>query len=138
MAIDYQYKIWDGEAGGNRLFWLSKIDLVSRIVDHYDLKPISEEMIPAGAYASPVQLMHETRFLEIAKIPIRWPCGGIKEPHLHFGSKLYMLNQQQWQEFSETVVKDCQLRLSSASSINVTQLMDISESVAEIGQQIKS
>lgn len=134
MTLNYQFRIWDGEAGGNRLFWLSQIDLVSRIVDHYDLKPMSEELIPAGAYASPVQMMQETRAMEIAKIPIRWPCGGIKGPHLHLGSKLFMLDQRQWQEFSTSVIKDCQQKLASADSISVTQLIDISESVGDLAQ----
>ena len=134
MAIDYKFKTWDGEAGGNRLFWLSKIDLVSKIVDRFDLKPISEELIPAGAYVSPMQMMQDTRAMEIAKIPIRWPCGGIREPHLHLGSKLYMLDQKQWQEFSGAVINDCQQRLASAGSIGITQLIDISESVAELSQ----
>lgn len=134
MTIAYQFKSWDGQAGGNRLFWLSKINLVSQIVDRYDLKPVSEELIPAGAYASPMQMVQETRAIEIAKIPIRWPCGGIREPHLHLGPKLYMLERKQWQEFSETVVKECQQKLSSAGSIDITQLIDISESVAALPQ----
>lgn len=132
MASDYVFKKWDGEAGGNRLFWLSKIEIIAEIVNRYDLTPISEELIPAGAYAASTQILQETRSLNAAKIPIRWPCGGIKEPHLHYGQKLFILDQRQWQEFSDMVVKDCTQRLASAGSINITQLIDISESVAEL------
>lgn len=132
MASDYIFKKWDGEAGGNRLFWLSKLEIIAEMVNRYDLSPISEELIPAGAYAAPAQIFSEARSLDAAKIPIRWPCGGIKEPHLHYGQKLFMLDQKQWQEFSNMVVKDCTQRLASAESINITQLIDISESIAKL------
>jgi hypothetical protein len=132
ITMNYIFRHWDGEAGGNRTFWLSSLNTIAKMIDQHDLKPVAKEMIPAGAYAMSTEMMqHE--FSEVAlKRGWVWPCGGIKGPHLHFGPEIYQLDENQWADFSLAVIKDCQSRLATANTVTVEQLIDVGEAINAI------
>jgi len=59
--------------------------------------------------------------------------GGIRGPHLHHKGNVYLLNERQWGNFSQTIMKNIQEKLSRAKSVNFEQLMEISEATGNIG-----
>lgn len=65
-----------------------------------------------------------------AKMNILNIRGGLKIPHLHFEDKIYLLNDQQWKEFSGKVIQQVQDKLSKAQTVSFEQLMEVSEAVS--------
>lgn len=132
--MDFKFKRWDGEAGGNRTFWLSNLKLISEMIDKYDLKPVAVDMIPAGAYSIPLELMQQEQTQGTFKMARQWPwpCGGIKCPHLHYGQDVYLIDESQWRYFSQAVIKVCQSKLAAANTVSLEQLIDVSEATSAL------
>lgn len=61
--------------------------------------------------------------------------GGIKAPHIHLDGKIYLLNKEQWGEFSGKVVEDFQARLDSAKTVplSVDQVLGLAEASKSLG-----
>ena len=80
--------------------------------------------------AEPLEQMGAT-----ATAKFRWPLpfpGGIKVPHLHYLGRIYFLETEQWQEFSQTAIKQVQEKLALARTVSFGDLMDLTEVVNEL------
>lgn len=69
---------------------------------------------------------------EPARLKIPSFPGGIRGPHIHFGGDIYLLNDKQWQEFSDRIIKNIQEKLANAKAINFEQVMELSEAASGI------
>jgi hypothetical protein len=61
--------------------------------------------------------------------------GGMKVPHIHLDGNIYLLNEQQWREFSQKVVTDFQKRLDAVKAIplSVDQVSSIAAAKSTLG-----
>jgi hypothetical protein len=102
--------------GGPRDFWIKNGGLIKDMVGRMKLAPVP-----------PDQLGIEVQMEKSLRIPIPPFPGGLKTPHLHLGRDVYVLSQDQWKDFSTRVVKDFQVKLEKAQSLNFQQLMNVAD-----------
>jgi hypothetical protein len=62
-----------------------------------------------------------------------WKCGGMKELHFHYGGDIYVLNQNQWNDFSRNLVSVFSRKLEGAKTISFDQATELAEIVDSIG-----
>ena len=109
--------------------WLYQIDRIRDLVNQWGLKPISSHYREfGGGIADRMDVPDGERPVIRGPFPIPFP-GGRKYAHLHLDDKIFVLNDEQWSEFSKTVVDDLQKRLRHAGQVNVQQLTEISETI---------
>ncbi len=85
---------------------------------------IMEDPSPPG---SPIQMENiaiEIKYLRPKPFP-----GGMKVAHLHFKDDVYLLNHEQWKEFSSKVVKNFQEKLAKIETVNFDKMMELSEAI---------
>ena len=109
--------------------WLDQIERIRDLVTQWNLEPISRHYADfGGGLAKRMEVPDGERPV------IRWPFpfpfpGGLRYAHLHLDDKIFVLNDEQWSEFSKTVVNDMQERLGRAGRVNVQQITEISEAI---------
>ena len=117
--------------GGRREFWLTQLEQVGAFIKDKGLKPIDAKRLPIGTPAMPAETV--MRSVD-AQAVLMWDprFGGWPLPHLHYGGEIYALNDQQWAEFSKTMMHGFATKLQNASRVTFNQLMGVSEGVAEL------
>jgi hypothetical protein len=58
--------------------------------------------------------------------------GGIRAPHLHYNGEIYLLNKEQWNEFSGGIIKEFSKKLAETKNVSFNQLMELSDVMSEI------
>lgn len=58
--------------------------------------------------------------------PIYLKYGGHLNPHFHVGSDVYILDDQQWQEFSKILLTDFQKKLNGMKGITFGDALNLS------------
>lgn len=107
--------------------WLDQIDRIRDLVNQWNLEPISPHY---GSFGGGIAKRMDVPDGELPVV--RWPSpfpGGRKLAHLHLDDKIFVLNDKQWSEFSQTVVNEMQERLGRAGRVNVQQITEISEAI---------
>lgn len=116
--------------------WISEIALVEKMIQQYKLNPLGTEHYPV------MELCHYVGPLEgqVGHIPPRpkkidivdprpYP-GGLRIPHLHFKNDVYLLTEEQWREFSSTVLKDLRAKLGKTRTITFDQLVETNAAIS--------
>lgn len=98
--------------------WLTKLDLLAKFIQNEGLKPIDEKLSSAVITRPPL----EAKFKDVTDIR-----GGIRAPHLHYGGKLYILDNVQWKKFSEVLIADFKEKLNSVNTISFEKALEISD-----------
>jgi len=62
-----------------------------------------------------------------------WKCGGRKELHFHYAGDIYVLNQNQWNSFSKSLLSVFARKLDGANTISFDRMAELSEIVDSIG-----
>jgi hypothetical protein len=63
---------------------------------------------------------------KVSPVPPWWKYGGPFGPHIHLGNDIYLLNKEQWQDFSKGMIKEMDLKLNGAKSVSFESLMKAS------------
>lgn len=106
-------------------FWLTEIPGIEKAIEKLKLKPVSKEHAASFATMS-IPEEGESRPLALRKP--HFP-GGIRVAHLHFRDDLFLLNEEQWKEFSGQMLRDFQKKLGSVKSVNFEQFIEVSEAI---------
>jgi hypothetical protein len=95
------------------------------LVTRFKLKPLAAE------YSKMIEL---PPIIAERKPPIRRPPipGGIRIAHVHFKDDIYLLSDEQWKEFTNSIIKDFQAKLSKIKSVNLEQTIELSEAIDNI------
>jgi len=59
----------------------------------------------------------------------RWIYGGIRVPHLHYKDEIYLLDRDQWNTFSNSILSEVAKKIEQSSKVGFDQLIIMSESV---------
>jgi len=110
-------KFWDRRwlAGPKSPIFVNYTDQARAIIAQFNLKPMT-----------PAQLQKAGAAVMLSMSAIKPFPGGIPKAHLHFQGDVYLLNSAQWKEYSTLVMKDINVRLSGARSVNMAQLAALS------------
>lgn len=112
-------------AGGRRDFWLTNVEHVGNFIKKNKIQPIAHESMEMRAAVPEIAV-------DKSLIQWWWKAGGIRAAHLHFNGNIYLLNANQWNAFSSTIVKEFSKKLSEAGTINYSNLMNLADSISEI------
>ena len=103
--------------------------MIGKFIREQKLKPVAAEDLPAHPFLAAEQPAPATRAIVR---PRPFP-GGLRSPHLHFKGNIFLVNQEQWKDFSGAVIKQYQERLSNAGNIGFDQLMDVATGMETLG-----
>jgi hypothetical protein len=119
------YYPWWWRCGRPADLWIKNIERIQELITKFNLKPLPEE------YSKIMELpIIEERRPTIRRPPIP---GGIKIAHVHFKDDVYLLNEEQWREFTGSVIKDFQAKLSKVKIVTIAQTIELSEALDNIG-----
>jgi hypothetical protein len=60
---------------------------------------------------------------QVSQIPSWWKYGGPWGPHLHLGDDIYVLNSAQWQDFSQGLIQEMNLKIKGAGTVKFENVM---------------
>jgi len=104
--------------------WLKYEEMIGAMVKELKLQALPPESIPFEEAVAPVaRTAKEERLYRII------PRGGIRIPHLHYKSDVYLLKEEQWGQFRTKMLDIFRNKLKDAGSVGFEQLMELSEVV---------
>jgi len=113
---------WKWLVGIPREFWMVHEKYVSTFIEKYNLKPVSKQML------APVHKeMVAEAAINIEDIIGRY--GGNRGPHLHYRGNMYLLNSDQWRQFSAPILKDFSKKLAEAATVNFEQFIELADTM---------
>ncbi|MEE4257890.1 MAG: hypothetical protein V2I47_12695 [Bacteroidales bacterium] len=119
--------------GGRFDYWVVNHASVYKVIEKYGLKPIGREFLFKGIDE---EMLGQVKNLEARVLwPYPWPFpfpGGMRYPHLHFKDDIYILNVDQWKEFTNMVINQMKEKLEKAGNISYNDLMGITETLGPI------
>lgn len=119
--------------GGRFDYWVVNHASVYAIIKEYNLKPIGREFLFKGIDE---EMLANAKKLEARILwPYPWPFpfpGGLRYPHVHYKGDIFMLEAEQWKNFTQGVVKEMTHKLEQAGNINYNDLMHITESIGHL------
>jgi hypothetical protein len=127
LTLDYRLKPWE-IFGGKRPFFVAYADVIADVIRDFKLEPISEDVLNPVRSASLQKAPAAEATIQIDPDIF----GGRRFAHLHHRGDIYKLNREQWQSFTARIKDDFIKRLSSANSISVQQIQDLSDAIDAI------
>ncbi len=96
------------------------------MIQKYGLEPIAVKHL-GQSFAAPLEES------EVSATPLRIKprdfCGGMRTPHLHYAGEMYELNPEQWAEFSNKIISNCQTKLAQAQAVTVENVLEVSKAM---------
>ena len=123
MFTPYSVSEYIWRHGGRTDFWMKNINAVNEFIKAHNLKPIPVEHLPTPVMAS--ELPQGPVAKRSLPRPLPFP-GGIRFAHLHFENNVYVLNADQWKEFSGQMLKDFREKLGTVKTISFEQAIELS------------
>jgi hypothetical protein len=107
--------------------WVRQVELIEQIIRTNQLKPVAEAGLGLGVMA--VEAGREMPAALLRPGDLR---GGMRGPHVHFAGEVYLLNEAQWREFTRTVMKGYQSKLTAAKAVGFEQMLEISNAMESL------
>lgn len=102
-------------AGPHNVIWQKNAAHIAEIIKRYDLKPISKEQ------------MEKLKPAKTAPgIVFDFKNGIPADRHVHYMGKVYLLNEKQWKDFVEPILKDFSEKLAKTGTIRLENLNIVS------------
>lgn len=112
------YSEWWWRFGGPIEIWISYQDLARDVVK--GLEPLRgggfRTQSSAEAEAVSLRLMPDIR-------------GGMRIAHIHVGDDVYLVNREQWADFTKGVMRDLSRKLGNAGHVSFEQLATVAAAV---------
>lgn len=126
-APDYEVLILKN--GGRWDFWMSQVAVVGRYVDAHAKELTRAHMAVQGPVAQAAE--PAARAATAARAVIWDPTrGGMRMPHLHYAGEIYILNENQWADFSKSAMSALAEKLGKAQRVTFENVMQVSEAMA--------
>lgn len=120
MMTDY-YRRFQLKVGIPADFWVIREREIGQFIEKHNIDAVSRRSLGVPKKLSPERMIDIDYIIGIR--------GGRRVPHLHYKGDLYLLKAKQWREFSGAVVKDLSERLATSRQVNLSELLEISDSV---------
>ncbi|MCG7851166.1 MAG: hypothetical protein MIO92_01450 [Methanosarcinaceae archaeon] len=117
-------KIW--RYGRPADLWIKNIENIKDFITKNNLKPILAEHLPMPQNMADLQ--QKTTSERMIFKPIPFP-GGIRLAHFHFQDNIYILNAEQWKDFSGRLMKDFQAKLATVKTIGFERAIELSSAI---------
>lgn len=97
---------------------------IGKLINKYKLKAVNRRTLGVDKDVS-----SEHRIAIDQIVGIR---GGRRVAHVHYKGELYFLKSAQWRDLSTTIMKDMGKRLIDAKQVNLTELIDVTDTVGAL------
>jgi hypothetical protein len=119
--------------GGRFDFWTTNVKFISQFIEKNRIKAIEKDNLIKDdpVPISPIRIENiaiELKYLKPKPFP-----GGMRVPHLHFKDDIYLLNHEQWKDFSAMAVKNFQEKLAKVETVSFDKLMELSDAIETFG-----
>lgn len=118
--------------GGRFDFWINYRETIARFIKEFDLRAIEREYFafddPVPIIPRAAEVSDELYYLRPRPFP-----GGLRIPHLHFRNDIYLLEPEQWKEFSAMTMDNFREKLTRAEVVSFNQVMELSEAIDGLG-----
>lgn len=119
---------WWWKYGRPADFWIKNIEPVKVAINKYKLTPVPTESLMSedifttfeGTSKQPPWIVRKT-----------FP-GGLRIPHFHFEKDVYLLNEEQWKDFSGNIIREFQNKLAKVNNVSFDQFLEISEAIESL------
>jgi hypothetical protein len=120
--------------GGMKDFWISNHKVVEQFITSQKLQPATEYLIGRKKLLKNSKNLSKKMVKKIKKRMTFDPSiyGGIRVAHLHFKDGIYILNENQWKEFSNQIMENYRSKLAKVNTISFDNLMDLSDSIEQL------
>jgi hypothetical protein len=125
-SILYEWLRWI--RGGPRDFWVTNLETIANFIARNEIPAMEKEHLIMD---DPIPLSPESA-AETSRLKRPSFPGGLKCPHLHSKGDIYLLTEEQWNEFKKEIVPEFEKKLRNAKSVNYTELMQLSEVISGI------
>ena len=88
--------------------WETKEAFVRDFVSRHGLTPATQQITLDGR--------------PLANAPLWWKYGGPRDPHLHLGNEIYMLDRAKWKEFTQGLAQSMGIEIDRAKKIDFADL----------------
>ena len=118
--------------GKPRDFWTNYKDQIGQLVKEGKLQPAELNDLPLHQDI-------ETMALLTSSTPKnkRQFFGGMRTPHVHYQGNVYILKEEQWQDFSSKIKDQFIEKLKNANTLSFDQVMELSETIGPMVNQTK-
>jgi hypothetical protein len=114
--------------GGPWEIWVKNVDRVGAFIKEQKLKAVAVEDLPVHPHMTGEEIAANVK---AAVRPRPFP-GGMRCAHLHFRGGIYMLNQEQWKNFSGAMIRQYQEKLGSVGTVGFDELMDVAAGIENL------
>jgi hypothetical protein len=118
------------KGGGRHTLFIAYGEKIGKFIDKNKLTPAS-----ANPVLSPEVRAEDIRGASSSFIPW-WYKGGKKFAHLHYQGEAYLLNAEQWKDFSTQVVEDMSKKMAASRNVSFTGVLELSDAISEMNSFI--
>lgn len=97
---------------------------IAKMISKHKLKATNRRIFGVAKDIAPENMISIDHIIGIA--------GGRRVAHVHYKGDIYFLKSSQWREFSKTILKDMSQRLLDANQVNVTELLEVTDTVGAL------
>jgi len=131
MSISYERLLLIN--GGRFDFWTTHRNFIAQFIKENRIKitEIDHRIMDDPVPISPIKMENiavEFKYIKPKPFP-----GGMKVPHLHFENNVYLLNHEQWKEFSTKAVNTFKEKLAKVETVEFDKLMELSDAIETFG-----
>jgi len=106
--------------------WIKNLEIIKEFITRSNLKPIPSENLSMPSAMADFQQNPTSKPLTFKPIPFP---GGIRLAHLHYQDNIYILNAEQWKDFTGRLLKDFQAKLATVKTISFEQAIELSTAI---------
>ncbi len=104
--------------------------MIKSFIKKNNLKPVSSDPVFSS------EMRAEKLTAATSTLIPWWYRGGKKFAHLHYQGDVYLLNEEQWKDFSTSIIADMSKKLAASKNVSFTGILDLSDSISEMNSFI--
>lgn len=135
MSTERYLKRYEGIDGGDFVIWMAWSKQIAKYIRKWELAPVALENLPVFYFNDPTPqpiMADETESNERLRIKPRPFPGGLKIAHFHHKGQIYLLNDEQWREFTTKTIGMVRDKIRKAEMVGYQPLMALTESALAI------
>lgn len=126
----YHIVPWWWKYGRPREIWATFEHEIGSFIEKNKIAPMSAEAAQSliiGEIGGGMAAPSATAMKSASSSPLEriWWHGGMRAPHLHWKNNIYVLNDEQWAEFTQPILEKFAKKLASTRSIGFRDMTDV-------------
>lgn len=136
MKFDYQRPFPWGKSDD---IWISHVKVIQETIKKFRLTALKDEFLGPKMPVARKTAKSATALSYWGDDlpPWIWKYGGRKFAHLHFGDKIYALDEKQWAYFTDKVIQGFAAQLKNVKIVGVDRIVELGNVMSGIAHEVK-